>query len=195
MVLSDDDYPIYHNTLVHKAIDIAGLELISERDFNQRNLYDFIYCVQFQLNIACEVKNKLIFLRGSLQLTTNNFFLKDLFNDKPHNEYAHNRHVVKSFGIDELLNESYFEVELTDNGSSNVYIIKDKQVLLIRNHLGDHVALHAGKNREYDPEIVTCFKALMKYIFKYMEDFDESLKKKINSKNYCFEVRNLQIKK
>ncbi len=55
MVLNDEDYPIYHNTLVHKAIDIAGLELVSERDFSQRNLYDFILLVQFQLNVACEV--------------------------------------------------------------------------------------------------------------------------------------------
>jgi hypothetical protein len=55
MVLNDEDYPVYHNTLIHKAIDIAGLELVSERDFSQRNLYDFILLVQFQLNVACEV--------------------------------------------------------------------------------------------------------------------------------------------
>jgi hypothetical protein len=87
-----------------------------------------------------------------------------------------------------LLTDGYFEVELTDTGSCNVYVIKDKQVLMIRNHLGDHVALGAGKNKEYDSEIITCFKALMKYIFRYIHHFDERLKKKINSRDYCFEV-------
>jgi len=55
MILNDKDYPKYHNTLVHTAIDIAGLELISERDFNQRSLYDFFKLIQFQLDVACEV--------------------------------------------------------------------------------------------------------------------------------------------
>ena len=56
MVLSNTDYPQYHNTLVHKAIDFAGLELISERDFDQRNLYEFFKLIQFQLDMACEVR-------------------------------------------------------------------------------------------------------------------------------------------
>ena len=55
MILGDKDYMQYHNTLVHKAIDFAGLELISERDFEQRNLYDFFKQIQFQLDVACEV--------------------------------------------------------------------------------------------------------------------------------------------
>ena len=55
MVLNDLDYSKYHNTLIHTAIDIVGLELISECDFYQRSLYDFFKIIQFQLDVACEV--------------------------------------------------------------------------------------------------------------------------------------------
>ena len=113
---------------------------------------------------------------------------QDLFNEKPVNDYASHRHIVKSFGIDELLNETYFEIELTETGSCNIYVIKDKEFLLVRNHLGDHVALSTGKNQKYDPEIVHCFKTLVKYAFKYILNFDNHVQKKFNSKDYCFEV-------
>ena len=54
--------------------------------------------------------------------------------------------------------------------------------------MGDHVALEAGKNREYDPEIIKCYKGLIKYAFKFMLNFDSKLEKKTNSRNYCYEV-------
>lgn len=112
-----------------------------------------------------------------------------MFSDRHHAEYSQYRRIVKSFGIIELESENIFEVELFANGSSNVYTMnKDKKVLIIRNHFGDHVALAARKNQQYDPEIIRCYKALMNYIFRYILDKDSNLKTLINSKDYCYEV-------
>ena len=99
------------------------------------------------------------------------------------------RNILKSFGREELEDEYTFEIELASNGSSNVYILnKDKKIIEIRNHLGDFEAFNARKNSQYDPEIITCYKALINYIFQYLSNQDSNLKNKINSGEYCFEV-------
>lgn len=54
--MNEKDYARFHNTVIHTAIDLCGLELISESDFyERRNVYDFLKTIQFQLDIAVEV--------------------------------------------------------------------------------------------------------------------------------------------
>lgn len=111
-----------------------------------------------------------------------------MFDDKFNPDYTSKRRIIKSFGINELETENIFEVEINSSGNSNVYIVKDKRVLVIRNHLGDFSALSRRKNREYDPDIIRCYKALLDYVFKYLATGDVNLKEKINNNDYCFEV-------
>ena len=54
-MVSETDFGMFHNTQVQAAIELTGLELISERDFNERNLYDYFKTIQHQLDNACQV--------------------------------------------------------------------------------------------------------------------------------------------
>ncbi len=152
---------------MNAAVDLAGLELISHTDFTNRNLYEFFRSIQYQLDTTCQ----------------------NLFNENHHYDYSIYRNILKSFGIVELESENVFEVELTKDGSCNVYVLRDKKLLLIRNHLGDHVAMATKNNsNEYDPHIIRCFKALMNYTFRYLFTGDQALVDHVNSSDYCFEV-------
>ena len=57
--MNDENFSIFHNTQVQTAIEYTGLEMISDRDFNERNLYDFFKTIQYQLDNACQVKIKI----------------------------------------------------------------------------------------------------------------------------------------
>ena len=55
IIVNEKHFSIFHNTQIQTAIEYTGLELISDRDFNERNLYDFFNTIQYQLDNACQV--------------------------------------------------------------------------------------------------------------------------------------------
>jgi hypothetical protein len=116
---------------------------------------------------------------------------KQIFrNDQVLSDYISQRNLVKVFGKEYLEDEFIFEIELSSSGNSNVYFIKDKSIYLLRNHLGDFKALDSKNSSQYDSELIKCFKALLNYSFKYIqEESDYDLLSKFNSRDYCFEVK------
>ena len=53
--MADNDYAKLHNTHFQTALNLTGLDMISEKDFHERNLYDFFKLIQHQLENTCEV--------------------------------------------------------------------------------------------------------------------------------------------